>query len=76
MFGQQESAETLRARLARFEKGFKRKFPLLVDFVTGDRPIEECRTPYFREQIRAHMRIRSTLMRQAHILEAGGRESE
>ncbi len=76
MFGQQESAETIRARIARFEKGFKCKFPLLVDFITGARPIEECGTPYFREQIQTHMRIRSELIRQARVMEADGQAGD
>lgn len=64
-----QKAERLRAKVARLNSGFKRQFPLLSDFVDGLRPLEDCSMAYFRERVRAHLKLMKQLNGEASRLE-------
>ena len=64
-----QTAKRLRDKVARFHSGFKRQYPLLIDFVDGLRPLEDCSMGYYREKVRAHLELVSQMTREAARLE-------
>lgn len=71
-----QQAKRLRAKVARFHSGFKRQYPLLVDFVEGLRPLEDCSMDYYREKVRAHLELMEQLTREATRLELSTQASD
>ena len=64
----ERKAKNLWAKVARFEEGFRRQYPLLVDYVNGTRPVEDCKTSYYRDKIRGHLRLMKQLKGEAEKL--------
>lgn len=64
-----QKAKRLRDEAARFNSGFKRQYPLLVEFVDGRRPLEDCTMRYYREKVRAHLELMRQLAGEATRLE-------
>jgi hypothetical protein len=71
-----QKAKRLRDEVARFHSGFKRQYPLLVDFVDGLRPLEDCSMSYYREKVREHLELMSRLNSEAARLEMSIRAGE
>ena len=71
-----KKAEILRAKIKRYEHGFRIKYPLLLDYINGEKPVEECAAGYFRDKINAHKRIIKELTKEAARLEEFGQRQQ
>ena len=65
-------AKTLRLKIDRLEKGFRRKHPFLIKYVDETRPICECSSSYFRDIIHSHNKTIKGLKKEAARLEGFG----
>ncbi|BBO81417.1 hypothetical protein DSCO28_19830 [Desulfosarcina ovata subsp. sediminis] len=65
-----KKAELIRAKVARFDKGFRRQYPLLVDYIDGHKPVEACAANYYREKIRSHLQLIEQLNGEVAKLES------
>ncbi|WP_054695950.1 hypothetical protein [Desulfosarcina cetonica] len=45
-----QRAAQLLAKATRFDNGFRRQYPLLVDYIDGRRPLNDCSTTFYRKK--------------------------
>lgn len=66
----EKKIKSIRAKADRFDMGFRRQYPLLVKYVDGIQPIENCSSTYYQEKVRKHLQLIEQMHRQADRLEA------
>ncbi|MDL2330240.1 hypothetical protein LJC71_10965 [Desulfosarcina sp. OttesenSCG-928-A07] len=66
----QNAIKSLRDKAARFDSGFRRQYPLLVQYIDGIAPIEHCSTQFYREKIQSHLQLIHQIHSEADRLEA------